>query len=235
MTTYAAIRPVFALALGAALAACTGEITRDTNGMSSTQPGLLGRGGSGSNPGVGGSGAGAGDGDGDSCKTLGALKVRAPMRRLTRFEYNNTVRDLLKDTSLPANAFPSEELGVRWVTGKSHGLLSPINSATFEDSAKLTPLPPQLDPQEIFDNLFGSLDPMQANAAARRVARRKSVLDFVDKRYVALQPKLGAADKAKLENHLTKLRAIEKAVTKASSAAASVRRRRARTPRVTTR
>jgi hypothetical protein len=33
------------------------------------------------------------------------------MRRLTRFEYNNTVRDLLKDKSLPANAFPSEESG----------------------------------------------------------------------------------------------------------------------------
>jgi hypothetical protein len=33
------------------------------------------------------------------------------MRRLTRFEYNNTVRDLVQDTSLPANALPSEELG----------------------------------------------------------------------------------------------------------------------------
>jgi len=36
---------------------------------------------------------------------------RAPLRRLTRFEYNNTVRDLLGDDTLPANAFPSEEIG----------------------------------------------------------------------------------------------------------------------------
>ncbi|HVJ16160.1 MAG TPA: DUF1592 domain-containing protein [Polyangiaceae bacterium] len=36
---------------------------------------------------------------------------RAPLRRLTRFEYNNTVRDLLGDTTKPANDFPSEELG----------------------------------------------------------------------------------------------------------------------------
>ena len=35
----------------------------------------------------------------------------APLRRLTRFEYNNTVRDLLGDTTLPASAFPSEETG----------------------------------------------------------------------------------------------------------------------------
>ncbi len=33
------------------------------------------------------------------------------MRRLTRFEYNNTVRDLLGDTTRPADAFPPEEIG----------------------------------------------------------------------------------------------------------------------------
>lgn len=40
---------------------------------------------------------------------------RAPrhsvVRRLTRFEYNNTVRDLLGDTTQPAKALPSEEIG----------------------------------------------------------------------------------------------------------------------------
>lgn len=106
----------------------------------------------------------------------------------------------------------SLQFGVRWATGKSHGLLSPINSATFEDSKTITPLPPRLDPQEIFTDLFGSLDPGQANGAAQRIARRKSVLDYVDKRYVALGSKLGAADKAKLDNHLTKLREIEAAL-----------------------
>lgn len=36
---------------------------------------------------------------------------KAPLRRLTRFEYNNTVRDLLGDDTHPANAFPAEEIG----------------------------------------------------------------------------------------------------------------------------
>jgi Protein of unknown function (DUF1592)/Protein of unknown function (DUF1588)/Protein of unknown function (DUF1587)/Protein of unknown function (DUF1595)/Protein of unknown function (DUF1585) len=36
---------------------------------------------------------------------------RAPIRRLTRFEYNNTVRDLFGDTTQPANSLPPEELG----------------------------------------------------------------------------------------------------------------------------
>ena len=33
------------------------------------------------------------------------------MRRLTRFEYNNTVRDILKVTTRPADALPGEEVG----------------------------------------------------------------------------------------------------------------------------
>jgi hypothetical protein len=36
---------------------------------------------------------------------------RAPLRRLTRFEYNNAVRDLLGDTTAPASALPPEEIG----------------------------------------------------------------------------------------------------------------------------
>lgn len=109
----------------------------------------------------------------------------------------------------------SLQFGVRWATGKSHGLLSPINSATFEDSKQLTPLPPRLDPQQIFNDLFGSLTPStpgMSGAADARIARRKSVLDYVDKRYASLGARLGAADKAKLDNHLTKLREIEMAL-----------------------
>lgn len=110
----------------------------------------------------------------------------------------------------------SLQFGVRWATGKSHGLLSPINSATFEDSAKLTPLPPRLDPQQIFNDLFGTLEPAMGggtSAADARIARRKSVLDYVDKRYDALKNRLGMADRAKLDNHLTKLRDIEASLT----------------------
>ncbi len=36
---------------------------------------------------------------------------RAPLRRLTRIEYNNTMRDLLGDLTSPGNAFPSELSG----------------------------------------------------------------------------------------------------------------------------
>ena len=91
----------------------------------------------------------------------------------------------------------SLQLAIRWATGKSHGLLDPINSANFEDSPSAAPIAPQLDPQDVFDTLFGTPTPGVDAAAVNR--RSKSILDFVDKRYVALGNRLGASDKAKLE------------------------------------
>lgn len=106
----------------------------------------------------------------------------------------------------------SLQLAIRWATGKSHGLLDPINSANFEDSPSAAPIAPQLDPQDVFETLFGASAP-GADAAAVN-ARSKSILDFVDKRYVALGNRLGASDKAKLDQHLTKLRALEQSIGK---------------------
>jgi hypothetical protein len=45
----------------------------------------------------------------------------------------------------------SLQMAVRWGTGKSHGLLHPINSINFEDADGFAPIPPRLDPQQIFD------------------------------------------------------------------------------------
>src|SRR5687768_15751960 len=54
----------------------------------------------------------------------------------------------------------------------------------------------------------GMVDP---NALA--LTRRKSVLDFVNKKYTALSNRLGALDKAKLDQHLTKIREIEMSIS----------------------
>jgi hypothetical protein len=105
----------------------------------------------------------------------------------------------------------SLQLAVRWATGKSKGLLHPINSANFELQSPYAPIPPRLDPQEIWQTLFGSAvsTPTEVNGAALRIERRRSILDFVDKRYASLSARLGAADRQKLEQHLTKIREIE--------------------------
>jgi Protein of unknown function (DUF1592)/Protein of unknown function (DUF1588)/Protein of unknown function (DUF1585)/Protein of unknown function (DUF1587)/Protein of unknown function (DUF1595) len=53
----------------------------------------------------------------------------APMRRLTRLEYNNTVRDLLGDHSNPANAFLPDEI----VGGFSANSVAPVDPTLLED------------------------------------------------------------------------------------------------------
>lgn len=59
--------------------------------------------------GVIGSGGDSGDGTVNDRVAAELCVVDTPIRRLTRFEYNNTVRDLLGDNTSPANALPPEE------------------------------------------------------------------------------------------------------------------------------
>jgi len=69
-----------------------------------------------------------------------------------------------------------------------------------------------VDPQTIWKDLFGSLatgGTGDAKAAAA-LKRQQSILDFVDKRYDALSQRLGAADKLRLQEHLSKIRELEK-------------------------
>ena len=79
-------------------------------GASSTGSGSAGTTGSGH----GGSGVGAGTGSGLGTGTGGTDVLRcntispgrAPLRRLTTYEYNNTIHDLLGDTTSPGSALP---------------------------------------------------------------------------------------------------------------------------------
>lgn len=68
---------------------------------------------------IGASGSGSGSSSGEDGSTsgqggdppvCGAERILAPQRRLTRFEYNNTVRDLLGTSLTPADQFPPDEI-----------------------------------------------------------------------------------------------------------------------------
>ncbi len=66
-------------------------------------------------------------------------------------------------------------------------------------------LPPEMIPHNLFDRLFGVKDQSW-------VDRKKSVLDLVTGDVGALQPALGAADKQRLDQHLTSIRDLERAI-----------------------
>jgi hypothetical protein len=113
----------------------------------------------------------------------------------------------------------SLQIAIRWATGKSRGRLHPINAANFEDNATFRPIPPRLDPVEIWRDLFGTIGPGAALGGGDAIARKRSILDYVGKRYGALSKKLGAADRRTLEQHLTKIREIENGLTAVTGAA----------------
>jgi len=69
------------------------------------------------------------------------------------------------------------------------------------------PLPPLVDPLAVFETLFGDGDPVQA---AKRRARRRSVLDAVLGEYGAVTAKVGAGDKRRLDAHATAVREVER-------------------------
>jgi hypothetical protein len=114
----------------------------------------------------------------------------------------------------------SLELAVRWATGKSHGLLSPMNSLNFENAAGWKPIPPRLDPVQIWNDLFKGQGASPDAEAMARIERKKSILDFLDKRYVALAQRLGSEDRVKLEQHLSKIRELERGLPQVVAPAA---------------
>lgn len=76
-------------------------------------------------------------------------------------------------------------------------------------SGPAQPVEPVQDPFKAFDRLFGSVikDKRQREKAK---ARRKSVLDFVQKDLQSLESKVSSADRKRLRQHLTSVRDIEK-------------------------
>jgi hypothetical protein len=66
-------------------------------------------------------------------------------------------------------------------------------------------LPPEMIPQNLFDRLFGVRDQSW-------VGRKKSVLDAVREDLAELQPVLGQADRHRLDEHLTSVRELERAI-----------------------
>lgn len=122
---------------------------------------------------------------------------------------------VLAKTLSKGKKLPSLQMAVRWATGKSNSKLAPINAVNFADTAEMLPLPPQLDPQKLFTSLFGDVQPgKDTSGQAAAIARSKSILDFVGGRYTALSARLGARDKARLDEHLTQIRAFETGLDK---------------------
>jgi hypothetical protein len=134
------------------------------------------------------------------------------------FATGPSIDQVLAPTLSAGQPFPSLELAVRWGTGKSRGRVHPFNIVNFANDAVFTPVAPRLDPVAIFNQLFGG-----DGGTASNVAWDKSVLDAVGSRYEKLSARLGAADKQRLEQHLSAIRDLEKKLAGGQSVVARCR------------
>ena len=66
----------------------------------------------------------------------GAMRPRIVLRRLTHSQYNNTVRDLLGDRSLPANQFPPEDFVNGFKNQYAAQNLSPLLEDAYSAAAE---------------------------------------------------------------------------------------------------
>lgn len=100
---------------------------------------------------------------------------------------------------------PSLELGVQVGAADNWGRMC--------YRASNQPLPPEDDPAAVYARVFAELHTDPAVLAAQR-ARRESILDTVLGEYQRLQSELGAADRQRLDAHVTAVREIELRLTK---------------------
>jgi hypothetical protein len=111
--------------------------------------------------------------------------------------------------------FPSLQL---CCTGRGvPGQTEAIYSRTLSWTAEGTPLTGENDPRSAFERMFVQTG---ANSEARRtwLANRRSVLDFVLEDAKALESRVAQADRAKLDEYLTSVRAVERVIQQAGRA-----------------
>lgn len=87
-----------------------------------------------------------------------------------------------------------------------------ILSYRRDGSGRLIAMPGQISPKAAYDALFTSFvppDDAEAQAKARELLKRRSVIDLVRADTERLIPQLGAADRIRLERHLDEIRTLE--------------------------
>ncbi len=113
--------------------------------------------------------------------------------------------------------FPSLELGLE--DARQAGDCDSGYSCAYTNNlawrSESQPLPPVLNPRELFERLFGKDAHLTPEEREQRNRFRKSILDFVSEDTRKLQRNLGPTDKRKLDEYLGSIREIERQIERA--------------------
>jgi hypothetical protein len=121
-------------------------------------------------------------------------------------------KHISQDTPLPSLEVGTEERGGEGSCDRNYGC-SYGKTISFRDPA--TPLPMEHNPRKLFQQLFGAGDTADERVALAREDR--SLLDLVTRDAADLKRRLGARDRAAVDDYLTTVREIERRVQQLSS------------------
>ncbi len=157
------------------------------------------------------------DGPGDHASGTGAfLTAMHPFKTEGADIANGISVDQVAVNALqPDTRFSSLQLGVEGgasVGGCDSGY-SCAYSRNISWSGPATPLPKMVNPQLVFDRLFGGATAGDTLAEIERRTRlRASVLDYVVQDANRLSARLGASDRLKVDEYLTGVRELERSI-----------------------
>lgn len=129
----------------------------------------------------------------------------ADLKSVPGKEYTNAISadQVMAELAGKNTRFPSLELS----DGSGTGSAGHSHTLSFDRNG--TPLPAENSPQRLFERLFVPEDATSREATLRRYAEKRSILDEVLREARALENKLGAADKARLDEYMTSVRETE--------------------------
>src|SRR5262249_2969922 len=121
--------------------------------------------------------------------------------------------------------FASLELGIEsnQLAGDCDSGYSCAYTNTISWRGETTPLPVENNPRSIFERLFGDGESTDAASRMAMFERQRSILDYVSGRLDRLNGKLGAGDRAKLDEYADAIRDIERRIQKAEQQNASMK------------
>ena len=166
-----------------------------------------------------------GDGGGDHARSAAAFLTGAhPVKTAGADIHNGVSMDQVAANKIGSETrLPSLELGFDrgQVAGECDSGYSCAYVTNISWRSPVNPMPHEVNPAAVFERLFGSADELaNAQNRARRLAERRSILDFVADDSKSLESRLGKADQQKLDEYATSIRQIEKQIEKARLAAA---------------
>lgn len=159
-----------------------------------------------------------GDGPGDHARCVASFLTGAHPRKTDGKNIFNgmSVDQAAAERIGHLTRFPSLELGCEpsAQAGRCDSGYSCLYTSNMSWRTPTSPMAKEINPQAVFDRLFGASDSSEQDPdAAKRLRYRRSVLDLVREDAAALNRQLGASDQRKLDEYLYAVRQIERRVT----------------------